>query len=635
MRSKLLLRVLPPALLTIHAGLLAYGAAVHSPCIDEVGHLAAGLSHWQLGRFDLYHVNPPLVRMVAVIPVLFAQPKTDWSEYSDAPGVRSEFPIGRDFITANGERSFWFFTWARWACIPFSLLGGAICFRWARDLYGDWSGLLALTLWCFGPNILANGQMITPDMGATALGATAAYVFWKWLKQPSWPLALASGLTLGLALLTKATWIILFGLWPALWLLWRAAGFIPAVSPQPAVETKTDGINPAVRVGWKGRLTQPLQLAATLLLGLYVLNAGYGFEGFFEPLGKYQFVSETLGGPQTPGVTIAQNRFAGTWLAAIPMPVPRNYLEGIDVQKRDFESHFYSYLRGEWRKEGWWYYYLYGLVVKVPLGVWALSLLATVLVLFRPGHGTSWRGELTLLAPAAVVLTLASAETGFNHHLRYVLPVFPFCFVWLSKAARVFERKNRMASVLTGAAAAWAVGSSVWVYPHSLSYFNELVGGAENGSAHLVDSNIDWGQDLFYLRDWLKAQPEARPLGLAYFGYFDPRAAGIEFALPPKGPTTPEEATGLDARELGPRPGWYAVSVTILQGYDYPVPDGRGSVRSFPLKGLSYFQRFRPVSRAGWSIYIYHITPGKCAQVRRAMGLPDLTAPTDAPSPDE
>ncbi len=86
MRTTVIRRLLLPALLAIHAGLLAYGAAIHSPSIDEVGHLAAGLSHWQLGRFDLYHVNPPLVRMIAVVPVLFVQPKTDWSQYSDAPG---------------------------------------------------------------------------------------------------------------------------------------------------------------------------------------------------------------------------------------------------------------------------------------------------------------------------------------------------------------------------------------------------------------------------------------------------------------------------------------------------------------------------------------------------------------------
>ncbi len=164
--------------------------------------------------------------------------------------------------------------------------------------------------------------------------------------------------------------------------------------------------------------------------------------------------------------------------------------------------------------------------------------------------------------------------------------------------------------------------SSLWEYPHSLSYFNELAGGPENGSEYLVDSNIDWGQDLLFLRDWLKKHPEARPLGLAYFGYFDPRVAGIEFTLPPKGPTSPEEAAGPDAKDLGPRPGWYAVSVSMLRGYQYQLPDGRGGQPWFPLNSFSYFQRFRPIAHAGWSIYIYHITPEECSKMRHTMGLP-------------
>ncbi len=472
-----------------------------------------------------------------------------------------------------------------------------MCYRWARELYGDWPGLLALTLWCFEPNILANAQMITPDTGATAFGLTAAYIFWKWLKRPGWMLALGAGVALGLALLTKTTWIILFALWPALWLLWQASG--GRKSP--------DAGRPWLRRG--------LQLATTLLLGLYLLNMGYGFEGCFERLGDFRFVSETLGGPQLEGIPGSSNRFAGTWLASVPVPVPRNYLLGIDVQKRDFESHYYSYLRGEWRKEGWWYYYLYGLAVKVPLGVWALALLAAVLGLTRRGYAASWRDELTVLASAAAVLTLVSAETGFNHHLRYVLPIFPFAFVWMSKAARAFERKVRWTAVLVGGAAAWAVASSLWVYPHSLSYFNEAAGGPAGGHNHLVDSNIDWGQDLLFLRDWLKDHPEARPLRLAYFGCFDPRVAGIEFTLPPPGPTGSEEDSSLAAEELGPRPGWYAVSVTLLRGYRYAAPDGHGGARQFPLRAFSYFLRFRPVARAGWSIYIYHITQEDCMQM--------------------
>ncbi len=603
MRNRAILRLLAAALLLTHAGLLAYGAAVHSPCIDEVGHMIAGISHWRLGRFDLYHVNPPLVRMVAVIPVLCADPKTDWSDYSDEPGARSEFGLGRQFITDNGPRSFWFFTWARWACIPFSLLGGYVCYRWARELYGDWSGLLALTLWCFDPYMLANGQLITPDMGATALGVTAAYLFWKWLKRPGPMLALFTGLALGLAELTKMTWILLFALWPLLWLVWRAPEW-RRLSPR----------------NW---LAQAGQLGLILLFAVYVINAGYGGEGSMKRLGDYRFVSTSLSGRSETGAV--GNRFAGTRLAALPVPVPANYLQGIDVQKHDFEKHFNSYLCGEWRKGGWWYYYLFALAIKVPLGVWLLALLAAFLGLTRRGYAAGWRDELTVLAPGVLVLAFVSAQTGFNHHSRYVLPIFPYFFVWMSKAAKAVGRRERVAAWLTGGAVAWAAASSLLVYPHSLSYFNELVGGPAHGGDYLLDSNIDWGQDVFFLRDWLKAHPEARPLGMAYFGYFDPRIAGIDYTLAPKGETSPEEAIRPDAVELGPHPGWYAVSVSMRQGLEFSAPDGKGGYPWFALNSFSYFQRFKPVGHAGWSIYIYHITPEECARVREKMGLPPWT----------
>ena len=169
--------------------------------------------------------------------------------------------------------------------------------------------------------------MITPDTGATALGVTAAYVFWKWLRRPGWPLAVAAGVVLGLTLLTKTTWIILFALWPALWLVWRI--------PERRV------------LSARAWLRQGLQLGTMFVLGVYLLNASYGFEGSLTRLGDYKFVSEALGGPSEPGLVEGRNRFIGTWLGAVPVPVPKNYLLGVDVLKRDFERHFYSCLRGE------------------------------------------------------------------------------------------------------------------------------------------------------------------------------------------------------------------------------------------------------------------------------------------------
>ena len=63
-------------------------------------------------------------------------PATDWHRYDPSPLARRDFEVGQDFLTANGADSLWFFTVARWACIPFSILSGYICFRWARELYG-------------------------------------------------------------------------------------------------------------------------------------------------------------------------------------------------------------------------------------------------------------------------------------------------------------------------------------------------------------------------------------------------------------------------------------------------------------------------------------------------------------------
>src|SRR4029453_17991507 len=96
-----------------------------------------------------------------------------------------EAEVGRAFVSANLDWWFGYFVLARWACIPLSLLGGYVCWRWAADLYGPYAGLLALVLWCFCPNVLAHAQMITPDTGAAALGVTAAYAFWRWLKAPT------------------------------------------------------------------------------------------------------------------------------------------------------------------------------------------------------------------------------------------------------------------------------------------------------------------------------------------------------------------------------------------------------------------------------------------------------------------
>jgi hypothetical protein len=154
-----------------------------------------------------------------------------------------------------------------------------------------------------------------------------------------------------------------------------------------------------------------------------------------------------------------------------------------------------------------------------------------------------------------------------------------------------------------------SVGSSLWVYPHSLSYFNELVGGPRYGYRHLNNSNIDWNQDLLYLGRWYGEHPEARPLGVVLFrDSVNPRLVGIEPAEVPAHPDL-ETPFGIAPRRVGPLPGWYAVSVNWLVSRDGEY---------------EYFRELEPVGRAGYSIYIYHVTLDDANALRRAYGAAQL-----------
>lgn len=632
-------------LLLIHAGLLAWPAYTKSPVYDEVAHLPAGISHWQFGRFELYRANPPLVRMIAAAPVLLADPQTDWSGYYESPGARPTFDVGADFVTANGRRAFWLYTLGRWALIPVCLIGGYVCYRWARELYGPAAGLVALSLWSFSPDVIGNGALITPDAGATAFGVLAAYTFHRWLNEPHWDWALAAGVTLGFAQLAKMTWVILFALWPLIWITWitttpkHKTRHQSNPPPPPSSIHHPPSTNPPT--SWHKQLTQ---LTTITLLALYFLNAVYAFDGSFKQLGDYQFVSSTLTGKdytRDPG-----NRFENTLLAAVPVPLPEQYVLGVDITKAAFDARYPSYLRGELRDQGWWYYYLYGLAIKVPLGTWLLAAVAAwvgfikarstdVLVRTtgpnapqsdespetlkgvdgrrRPSYRTKaytpgLRNHLVLITPLCVLLIFVSANTGINRHVRYMLPVYPFAFILISGAARAIQSKRWKPVAIGAAALAWSTVASLWYWPHSGSCFNELVGGPANGWKHLNTSNIDWGQDALYLKAWLDRHPEARPLHFAFYGNFDPHAAGIEFQPVPVGPQVQEAARPDLGKTNVPPPGWYAVSVHLLSGARARTwsPDGKPVYT--PENAYIHFRNRKPVARAGWSINIYRVT---------------------------
>jgi hypothetical protein len=144
---------------------------------------------------------------------------------------------------------------------------------------------------------------------------------------------------------------------------------------------------------------------------------------------------------------------------------------------------------------------------------------------------------------------------------------------------------------------AWQAGACIFVAPHHLAYFNELGGSPDEARHLLLDSNLDWGQDLGRLKSYTLAR-SSDPLYLGYFGHVDPHLYGIEYAFPPVTPT----------------PGRYAVSANFLAGYPYAITYAGERIVGVPAGAWSWLERFRPVARAGRSIYIFEISAEAIAQ---------------------
>lgn len=574
-------RIAVVLLLAVHAGLLFYSSRVNFVTADEPGYFAAAITHWKYGELDLYRVNPPLVRMISIVPVLPFHVDEDTSHWRpELAAARDERRVGRDFAIANGSGYLDLIRIARLSTIVWSVLGGCLIFVWSRRLFGDWGGLLSLALWCFEPNVLGHGSLMTPDVAASVTGLAAMFAFDNLLARPSQRRVLICGALLGVAVLAKFTNLYLIVAWAVLYFVARRP------------------------LGWR-------QLAVVAAVALVVVNLGYGFKRTLHPLGSLDFKSDVLKGDD---LSPTGNRFMGTIVGWLPIPLPGDFVQGLDVQHHDFDHRFKSYLHGEWRDHGWWYYYVYALAIKVPLGTIALVLVALAWIARQ-------RASLVLVVPIALVLLLVSSQIGINSHLRYVLPIFPFVMIACGKLATV---RHKAARVAVGVALLASVTSSLRVYPHSLSYFNELV-GPDHGDEYLVDSNIDWGQDALALRDWIEQHAPREELGLAYFGGADPRILGLRYTLPPR--HDPRFA-GQPSNELidmiGPHPGLFAVSVNFQRGLEFEAPDGTGTFQPVDTTDFTYFKLFRPIATAGYSIRIYCVTTDDANAARRTLGLPAL-----------
>jgi hypothetical protein len=184
--------------------------------------------------------------------------------------------------------------------------------------------------------------------------------------------------------------------------------------------------------------------------------------------------------------------------------------------------------------------------------------------------------------------------SGINIGMRHILPVYPFLYVGV--AGWLATRANRRPGVYVLAAlAALQIGECARITPDYLAFFNELAGGPGRGPEYLVDSNIDWGQDVKKLGLWLDAHAGNRRARVYYFGNAQMRYYKID----EMGYPGPLDQKGWDAIDE-----YCVANVTPLEGVYVPLND------------LARLRLRQPVAKIGWSMYVYDLRKPKAAPAR-------------------
>lgn len=668
-------------LMILHLGVCIDTLRRSTPTVDEVAHLPAGLTYLQKRTFRLYPHNPPLVRILAAAAAVPYGLNVDYDGTWQRHNPPNHWLFAFRFLLANADRAatcLAAFTSARMVIAVWSAFAIPVLFLWGRWWFSEQAGILAAVLWTLSPNVIAHAGFVTTDVPAAVTGLVASFLFAIWLDEGTWKSAAVAGVVLGLAQLTKFSCLLLYPMW-AVWLLAELVCKSRSVrSEKVALGSESisnkDVNDHSITKGWFNNTCRwGCQFVVLVVISIFVINAGYLFEGTFQPIGDYQFVSETLTRQRTqrdprPKPTSSTtynyilqnriNRFEGLWLHSLPTPFPKFYVSGFDEQKFEAEGKYQMYLRGEFAdadgkdRAGWWYYYFYALGVKLPLATLALLVTAVGRQVFDPRLSGMRIGVLSFLV--LVPLLGMSFLTDINIGLRYTLPLFPFLMLLAGTAARTSDGRIWKA-VLFGAVAWNAV--ALWrIHPHELSYFNECAGGPKNGRFHLIDSNIDWGQDLRNLGHWLEKHPDWRSARLAYFGSVPPEFEGIENyqmapRMLPKESENPEAAkeqwlpweSASDPTSYGPQPGKYIISVNFERGmfFHTPVPFSRlatiANLKPAVLRpaapmifnqrnAYAYFQHFTPTiePEIGYSMLLYDISLEDANRVRKELGLPVL-----------
>ncbi len=634
--SRMFTAIVCAALLICFAVLSFTAAATKSATWDEPEHLLGAYLHRHHKDFRVNPEDPALFGWIASLPLRNDEFRVDLSRQAFkviADDTRMQWPFIVDTLyRTGGNDAEAALRKSRGAALAVGVLLGALIAWWTYELAGGIAAILATALFSFDPNFLGHASIVKNDVMLSAAMVALAFSLWKFGRRGT-PLRFAAlALAAGAAISVKYSGVLAA---PVVVILM----FVRALMP---VDWRVVGMNLDTRLK-RVAAASIACIGAAMIAYLFVWTC-YGFRFSATPDSNLNINTARLVALAKQNEVIAQyvrpmERMSESQRIATPEPgitqqqvdeheparIVRimEWLEGDKFLPQAWLAGFLytyestlirsSFLLGDYRVTGWWYFFPLAMLFKTPLATLAAAMMVLCAALLwkfagrfvNPGspspgpsrEGTGERRAIDRWAFACLMVSsglyaLSALTANLNLGLRHVLPLYPFIFVASGVVlAVIFERWGWAGQLIVIVIGIGLLVETISAYPNYIAFFNAPSGGSRGGIKLLGDSNLDWGQDLKLLAQWQRSHPGTK-LYLSYFGVADPKSYGIDAT---------HIAGGWPFAEPQPvtTPGVLAISATNLQGI-YMAREARDVFRG-------QFTDRRPIDVLGGTIYLYEI----------------------------
>ena len=523
---------------------------------DEVIHIPAGFYALTAGEYRMNAEHPPLAKMWSAVPLLFFLPHDDGpSEVSGNFSERGAAFYGH-FWKLHQSIFFKIWFWSRAAMVVFTIGLGVVVFWTTRQWFGPLPAAFSTLIYAFEPNVLGHGRLVHTDIAAAFVYLVFFVLLYRYKSTPTLVRAGVLALITGLAVVTKFSMVVLLPILGALFLirLWQS----------------------------RKHSTELRRTVGHSLLGgaviVFIIQASYGFRN--PPLGPDAMWIQ--GVAQHPSLVLRT-------IEVLSPVFPRDFLFGIYVVTMHNSGGHSSSLLGQYDHRGWWYYFPVAFALKAPVVFVVFAVAGIIWSLWRITHK-----EYVFLLPwiPLALYALLAMSSGINIGVRHFLPAFPFLIMLTGVLlARIYERAGKSGRLMAGGVIGILALEAFLVFPYYISYVNQFK-GQNPGWRYLSDSNVEWGDAVPELVEYLKTRNANRVSGALLGGNMTLHFYGIEFMYM-YGPA--------------PKTRYVALGASFLNGSTVEYGDAT-SGRGTESERVNFFRSYRdrtPVTVLGNSIYIF------------------------------